>query len=331
MAKNIVLCIDGTGNEYGSNDTNVVGLYQHVVRDQDQIAFYDPGVGTFSVFGRILGKKLGLLLGKAFGVGLTENIEDAYNYLMNRYEEGDTLYLFGFSRGAFAVRALAGMLHKVGLLQKGSNNLIPYASKIYNTRGNDEIAAGFKKIYCNECKPHFIGVWDTVGSLGWFYGKQFFDCRLNEDIPYGYQAIAIDEKRKKFPVSIWDEKALAPNQNVVQVWFAGVHSDVGGWYDERDLSNITLFWMLENAEKYGLRLNQDWRDEIAGDPLGTIHESRTGLWCIWPPATRKIPDGAKNSRWRENLLGRVRPPREVRRIQAAASRKIRRLEVKLAN
>lgn len=185
------------------------------------------------------------------------------------------------------------MLHKVGLLQKGSNNLISYASRIYNTRGNGSVAEGFKKAYCHECKPHFIGVWDTVGSLGLWYGKQFFDCRLNKDVPNAYQAIAIDEKRKKFPVSIWDESDLAPGQNVQQVWFAGVHSNVGGWYDERELSNITLIWMLQNAEKHGVRLKEGWRDRIIGDPLGKMHESRQGLWCVWRPAIRKIPEGAK--------------------------------------
>ena len=105
-------------------------------------------------------------MGKAFGAGLQQNIEDAYRYLMDRYQPGDKVFLFGFSRGAFTVRALAGMLFKCGLLQKGSNNLIPYASKIYNTPNNQNIAAGFKETYCHECKPYFIGVWDTVGSLG---------------------------------------------------------------------------------------------------------------------------------------------------------------------
>ncbi len=293
MAKNIVVCCDGTGNEYGSNNTNIVDMYEPIVRDQDQIAYYDPGIGTFSIFGREFGKSIGILLGQAFGYGLTENIEDAYVYLMDRYEPGDRVFLFGFSRGAFTVRALAGMLHKVGLLQKGSNNLIPYASSVYNTRGNGPIAEGFKKTYCHECKPYFIGVWDTVASLGLWLGKEFFDDRLNRDVTNAYHAIAIDEKRKKFPVSLWDETELAPGQNVQQVWFAGVHSDVGGWYDERELSNITLIWMLENAEKHGLRLKQGWRDRLHGDPLGAIHESRTGMWRIWPSVTRKIPEGAK--------------------------------------
>lgn len=293
MGKNIVVCCDGTGNEYGAHNTNVVDMYAPVIRDADQMAYYDPGVGTFSIFGRTLGRKLGIILGQAFGYGLRANIEDAYEYLMNRYQPGDKLFLFGFSRGAFTARALAGMLHKVGLLQKGSKNLIPYASRIYNNRGNDDIAEGFKATYCHECKPHFIGVWDTVASLGLFYGKQFFNAKLNPDIANAYHAISIDEKRKKFPVSLWDENNLEPNQTVEQVWFAGVHSDVGGWYDQRGLSNITLMWMLDNAEKHGLRLREGWRERIHPNPLDETHNSRTGFWRLWRPAIRKIPQGAK--------------------------------------
>ena len=311
MAKNIVVCCDGTGNEYGDNNTNVVDMYEPVLRNKDQVAYYDPGVGTFSVFGRTLGKKIGVMMGQGFGYGLTENIEDAYNYLMDRYEPGDKVFLFGFSRGAFTVRALAGMLHKVGLLQKGSNNLIPYASEVYNTRGNGPIAQGFKKTYCHECKPHFIGVWDTVGSLGLMYGKQFFDDRLNADVTNAYHAMAIDEKRKKFPVSLWDETDLAPGQTVEQVWFAGVHSDVGGYYKERDLSNITLIWMLKNAEKHGLKLKAGWQDDFAGDPVGPMHESYTGFWKLWRPVTRQIPEGGKIHKSvfaRSQALSGYKPP-----------------------
>ncbi|MGH8558724.1 MAG: DUF2235 domain-containing protein [Methylococcales bacterium] len=318
MGKNIVVCCDGTGNEFGLNNTNVVDMYEPVVRDQEQIAYYDPGVGTFSIFGRVLGKKIGVIMGQGFGYGLTENIEDAYVYLMDRYEPGNKLFLFGFSRGAFTVRVLAGMLHKVGLLQKGSNNLIPYATSVYNTHGNSPIAEGFKKTYCHECKPHFIGVWDTVGSLGMWLGRQFFDDRLNKDVTNAYHAMAIDEKRKKFPVSIWDETDLAPGQNVEQVWFAGVHSDIGGWYEERELSNITLIWMLENAEKHGLRLKQGWRDHLKTDPLGALHESRTGLWRIWPPAIRKIPEGAKihsSVMTRVKAMADYKPPLPTRYIK----------------
>ncbi len=112
MPKNIIICCDGTGNEYGQHNTNVVKLYEAIVRDANQIAFYDPGVGTFSILGRELGRRVGIVLGKAFGAGVQQNIEDAYRYLMDRYEPEDKVFLFGFSRGAFTVRALAGMLNR---------------------------------------------------------------------------------------------------------------------------------------------------------------------------------------------------------------------------
>ena len=226
-------------------------------------------------------------------MGLQQNIEDAYRYLMDRYLPGDKVFLFGFSRGAYTVRALAGMLHKCGLLQKGSNNLIPYASKIYNTPNNEEIAAGFQETYCNDCKPYLIGVWDTVGSLGWLRRKQFFDATLHEGVTYGYHAISVDERRKKFPVSLWDEGRKHAHQTIEQVWFPGVHSDVGGSYAETGLSDIALMWMLANARAQGLRLKNSWANKFSPDSSGVIHESRAGFWRIWRPAVRRIPEFAK--------------------------------------
>ena len=249
MPRNIVVCCDGTGNEYGRHNTNVVKLYEALVRDTNQIAFYDPGVGTFSFLGIPLGRKVGLLLGQAFGAGLQQNVEDAYRYLMDRYLPGDRLFLFGFSRGAYTVRALAGMLNLCGLLQKGSVNLVPYASRIYNNRDQHNVAPGFKRAFCHECCPYFIGVWDTVGSMGWFWGRKFFDATLHHDVTYGYHAVSVDERRKKFPVSLWNEAAKADRQTIEQVWFPGVHSDVGGSYAEAGLSDVALQWMLEKAEE----------------------------------------------------------------------------------
>ena len=295
MSKNIIICCDGTGNEYGDRNTNVVGLYQSLIRDQDQIAFYDPGVGTFDILGKTIGNKIGIMLGKGFGWGLQKNIEDAYMYLMNRYWPGDKVYLFGFSRGAFTVRCLAGMLFKCGLLQKGSNNLIPYASKIYNTQNNENIAAGFKETYCHECKVYFIGVWDTVASLGYFYGKKFFNAKLNGVVSYGYHAVAVDEKRKKFPVSLWDESRKEPGQTIEQVWFPGVHSDVGGSYPERGLSDGALKWMLQKAIDAGMLIKPDWEKNINPDPkdIKAQHESRKNIWKLWPKVDRQIPENAK--------------------------------------
>ncbi|MYC66699.1 MAG: DUF2235 domain-containing protein [Acidobacteriia bacterium] len=305
MAKNIVVCCDGTGNEYGSNNTNVVKLYEAIVRDRDQAAFYDPGVGTFSFLGRTLGRRVGRTLGKAFGAGLQQNIEDAYRFLMDRYEPGDRLYLFGFSRGAFTVRALAGMLNLCGLLQRGSLNLVPYASRIYNDRARHGMAPGFKRTYCHDCRPHLIGVWDTVGSMGWFWGRKFFDSTLNHDVKYGYHAVSIDEQRKKFPANMWSEDARADHQTIEQVWFAGVHSDVGGWYTDAGLSDIALEWMLNRAEARGLRLRPDWRARLSPDPAGRLHVSRAGFWRLWRPAPRTIPEGARIHR---SVLARMDDP-----------------------
>ena len=290
--KNVVVCCDGTGNEYGDHNTNVVKLYEAVVRDANQTAFYDPGVGTFSVLGRGIGRPVGILLGKAFGYGLQQNIEDAYRYLMEQFQPNDRLFLFGFSRGAYTVRALAGMLFRCGLLEKGSVNLVPSVSKIYHGGDPDNIARGYKKTFCRECRPHFIGVWDTVRSFGWFLGRTFFDATLNRDVSYGYHAVSIDERRKKFPVSLWNEARKAPGQTIEQVWFPGVHSDVGGWYTESKLSDIALQWMLKKAEAQGLRLENGWCDSLDPDPLGRLHNSRTGGWRLWCPVSRRIPEGA---------------------------------------
>lgn len=294
--KNIVICCDGTGNELGENNTNVVLAFEKIERDAQQVGFYDPGVGTFDVFGFKAGKvfkKVGIYYGLAFGTGMVQNVEDAYEYLMDKYQDGDDVYIFGFSRGAFTARVLAGMLHKCGLLQKGSKNLISYASRVNFTKDNKLISDRFKKAFCHECKPHFLGVFDTVASLGYIHAlRKFSDNILNPDVKTAYHAISIDEKRKKFPVSIWDQSAIPQAQNIKQVWFAGVHSDVGGSYPETGLSDIALEWMLTNAENQGLRLRRGWRSNLVRDLSLEPHNSRTGLWKVWSSVDRKIPEGA---------------------------------------
>ena len=184
------------------------------------------------------------------------------------------------------------MLYRCGLLQKGSVNLVPYVSRIYHRDYPDNIASGFKRTYCQECRPHLIGVWDTVGSLGWFLGRTFFDAALNRDVKYGYHAVSIDERRKKFAVSLWDETNRDEQQRIEQVWFAGVHSDVGGSYPEHGLSDIALKWMLENARAQGLRLKADRLAALDPCPSGCLHNSRTGGWRLCRPVSRQIPNGA---------------------------------------
>ena len=167
------------------------------------------------------------------------------------------------------------------------------------------MAPGFKRTYCHDCRPHLIGVWDTVASMGWFWGRKFFDSTLNHDVKYGYHAVSIDERRKKFPANMWSEDAKADHQTIEQVWFAGVHSDVGGWYTDAGLSDIALEWMLNRAEARGLRLRPDWRARLSPDPAGRLHVSRAGFWQLWRPAPRTIPEGARIHR---SVLARMEDP-----------------------
>ncbi|MBC8551904.1 MAG: DUF2235 domain-containing protein [Candidatus Brocadiales bacterium] len=298
--KNIVICCDGTGNEYGKYNTNVVKLFGMIEKGpKKQIAFYDPGVGTSGAPGAWskAAKVYTKIIGLAFSYGITKNIEDAYEYLMDKYEKGDTIYLFGFSRGAYTVRALAGMLHKCGLLQKGSNNLIPYASRMYR-KGEPELAKGFKQTFSRDCIPHFIGVWDTVKSVGLFIPRKFPDTLLNPDIKNGFHALSIDEKRSKFRPNLWD-KPKDTDQTIEQVWFAGVHSDVGGGYEKDVLSNITLLWMLDKARLYGLHID-DAKYKILTDKVdkpderkNKLHNSLLPIYWIFGWWKRSIIDKKK--------------------------------------
>ena len=204
--KNIVICCDGTGNEYGRNNTNVVETYSLVEKDRAQIAYYDPGVGTG---GWEYHEEKGGLRARAdqmTGQGLQRNVEDAYRRLMQCHEGGDRVYLFGFSRGAFTVRSLAGMLHKRGLLRPGHENLVEHASRIYNTEGNDDIAAGFRRTFGRDCPVEFIGVWDTVESLALNAGRKWHDHTLNPEVRFGNHALAIDERRRDFLPCPWTNR-----------------------------------------------------------------------------------------------------------------------------
>ena len=291
--KNIVIGCDGTGNEYGRNNTNVVETCVLAEKDEGQAVYYDPGIGTGGWEYQEESGKLRALGDQATGYGLQKNVEDAYRYLMGCYEEGDHVYLFGFSRGAFTVRSLAGMLFRCGLLGAGHHNLVEHASKIYNTGGDEDVAAGFREAFGRRCPIRFIGVWDTVESLVLNAGKRFHDATLNPDVRFGCHAVAIDEKRRDFPPCLWDESNAGPAQCIEQVWFAGSHSDVGGWYEERGLANIALHWMLGRAAACGMRIRERVLAERRPDAHDRLHPSHAGFWKIRGSRTRKIPEGVR--------------------------------------
>ncbi len=296
MGKNIVVCFDGTSNEYDKNNTNVVRTFEAIERDDAQVAFYDPGVGTFSFLGRRFGRRLGVFMGLAFGYGIRQNIEDGYRYLMGTFEDGDKVFLFGFSRGAYTARALAGMIYKLGVLHKGRENLIPYASRLYFKKDKSErdpVIAGFKATFSTPCKPHFMGVWDTVGALWPALGKKFPNFKLNPDIKNAFQAIAIDERRWTYQVIPFDVSDKPDGSQVVeQVWFAGAHSNVGGGCAKREraLSDIGLAWMMDKASGCGLRLEDDWTSRLDQCALGKSHHSwKHWIMYLWPLRRKMLP------------------------------------------
>jgi uncharacterized protein (DUF2235 family) len=337
--RNIVVCCDGTGNVYGEHNSNVVKLYATLEINEQQIGYYHPGVGTMGAPSarNKLEEDWTILLGLAFAKGLTDNIGDAYRFLMEHYRDGDDIYLFGFSRGAYTARALAGVLHMYGLLCPGNQGLIPYITRMYARTSRElakqhdtfDVARGFKKTFSRDITLHFVGVWDTVSSVGWIFDpvKLPYTAR-NPIMKTGRHAISIDERRCFYRDNLWGppfqvgEKGyhLPDLQNIKQVWFAGVHSDVGGSYSEREsgLSKLTLEWMLREASLAGLMVDPAraaavlGRIEVPGekspyvppDPAATLHNSLSGAWWIpeylphqyWDKDTRTtkwtIPIGA---------------------------------------
>jgi uncharacterized protein (DUF2235 family) len=329
MAKNIVICCDGTGNEFGDYNSNVVKLYSTLIIDgKQQVGYYHPGVGTMGAptAHNKISKACSVVMGLAFGAGLLANVGDAYRYLMNVYEDRDRVFIFGFSRGAYTARALAGVLHMFGLLCPGNEGLIPYIIRLYAKRTRSAagmthtfgVATAFKATFCRNCPLHFVGVWDTVSSVGWVWDPLKLPYTAqNPDMATGRHAVSIDERRCYFRNNLWGDPL--PGQSIKQVWFAGVHSDIGGSYSEADsgLSKITLQWMLCEALPAGLLVDPQKAARILGripppppvapDPSATMHNSLTWKWWLleflphsyYDPVSRKarwrIPLGASRS------------------------------------
>ncbi len=314
--KNIVICCDGTGNAYGDCNSNVVKLYATLDINDKQIGYYHPGVGTMGAptADNKLEEEWTIVKGLAFGAGLMPNVGDAYRYLMEMYREGDDVYLFGFSRGAYTARALAGVLHMFGLLCPGNEGLIPYVTRMYARTSREmaghhdtfAVAHGFKKTFARDITLHFVGVWDTVSSVGWIYDpvKLPYTAR-NPIMRIGRHAISIDERRCFFRDNLWGapyqpgegDYPFSQAQDIKQVWFAGVHSDVGGSYPEPEsgLSKLALEWMLREGSLAGLKVDSHRAAVVLGrmplgpehklpyvppDPQATMHNSLTGAWWI---------------------------------------------------
>ena len=298
--RNIVICCDGTLAKYESRDknTNVVKLYERLAADgPEQISFYDPGVGTYSPLRNSLWRRLEAGIESISGSGVPGKVAEAYKYLMDHYEEGDRVFLFGYSRGAHTVRDLAGLIYSCGLLTSGSDNLIPYAIDFYyrqESEKNTNICAQFRHTFSRQCKVYFIGAWDTVASVGWLWWRRYFrNAVLNPEVSFAYQALAVDERRAHFRPSILNEGSIPEGQIIEQVWFAGYHGDIGGQNADARISDIPLLWMLASAEQRGLKLAGTWQVGINPEPVSG-NPQKSDKWAYRFLAKRRhIPDDAK--------------------------------------
>ena len=329
MSKNIVLLSDGTGNGAAKrHKTNVWRLYHALdLHRDDQIAMYDDGVGSqqFLLF---------KLLGGAFGWGLKRNVIELYKFLCRNYaaaeseDESDRIYLFGFSRGAFTVRVLAGLIAECGVCTEfGSErelhataraNYAVYREKYRGwqlsrlfPRIKDRTLLKNRSRFAAAVRPKiaFIGVWDTVDAYGlpvdelaelwdrFIFPMRFRDRLLTERAQKACHAVSIDDERHTFHPVLWDEREEDDSTRIEQVWFPGVHSDVGGGYPRHELALVSLDWMISKVESVhggsdgaGLSFLSDLREEYRRrcDWSGRQHDSRAGLRALYRFRPRDI-------------------------------------------
>lgn len=323
-AKNIVICLDGTGNQFKEHNSNVVKLFRVLVREPGtQLAYYHPGVGTLAdpAYKTPIAKSINKILGLAFGRGLARNVSQAYSYLMENYVEGDRLLIFGFSRGAYTARVLAGLIRHCGLLEKGCQNLLPYAWKLYKS-ADFRVSARFKSSLARPCEISLLCLWDSVSTYGWVYDPLHLPWTTNNpDVTAVRHALAVDERRVFFKPLFWGEETA----DLKEVWFAGVHSDVGGGYEEENsaLAKIPLVWMIDEAKRFGLKIEDTqyekyvlgqkdgapYKHYVGSSPFGPQHESLNGIWKaveFLPMLEQSFKDGQETRRLVAPHLGRIR-------------------------
>jgi len=333
MAKKIILLSDGTGNSAGKVwRTNVWRAFQALeLKGSNQIAIYDDGVGTSSF------KPLAIL-GGAFGYGLKRNVLNLYKFLCRNYQPGDKIYAFGFSRGAFTIRIVVGLVLNQGLVNfANESELDKKVRAAYRAYRHDKYPAWnlqypfrlarflLDKLFYKSCERpidsiEFVGVWDTVAAYGlpidemtrgvseWIWPLELPNQEFNKKIVKARHALAIDDERATFHPVLWneDETNTKPSgtsrstsdEQLLQVWFAGVHSNVGGGYPDDSLANVSLAWMMAEAKEAGLIFKDMPDDEpdallstdSAKDKDGRLYDSRSGLGGYYRYSPRKIVD-----------------------------------------
>lgn len=325
QSKNIVICSDGTGQRGGpGRSSNVWRTYLAVEPSPEggppQVRIHDDGVGThdFIAF---------KLIGGAFGWGISRNLRRLYTELILTWNPGDKIFLFGFSRGAYTVRVLAQMICLFGIPSREGKTRIEIERQALaaldsykranresakSETGYSETAATFKQRHAasSETEPtadesliHFIGCWDTVGAVGFpiesvtraftsVWRLRFRSNRLNRLVRHARHALAIDDERRTFHPALWDESGLGARQTVKQVWFPGMHSDVGGSYAKDEMAHVSLLWMLKEASAQGLKFHDAIIEDFerVADASGKIHDSRSGLAAYYRYRPRRVED-----------------------------------------
>lgn len=303
MSKRIVFCADGTWDAPLTN-TNVYRLYKALEVSGEQITFYDDGVGADAT-------GLARVLQGAFGQGLFQKIQDGYTKVAHVYEPDDQLFLVGFSRGAYTVRSLAGMIAACGLPTGAfSSDCVAQAFAAYrNPSQRATILGSLAACSLQPANIQMIGVWDTVGSLGIpaiFGGVDerqygFLDTALHPSVKNAFQCLALDEKRPQFPATLWDEPA-SPGPTLEQIWFSGCHGDVGGGTAVGGpmdagtrLCDITMGWMISKAQKCGLTFIDGTTSQFAGLPAESALDLIRETWnpADGPPHLRPVAPNAE--------------------------------------
>jgi uncharacterized protein (DUF2235 family) len=310
--KRLIICCDGTWNwpDQKGSPTNVVKMVR-AIRSTDergipQVVFYDTGVGT--------GNALDRLVGGMLGVGLSENVKQTYGFLVDNYQPDDELFFFGFSRGAHTVRSLGGLIGLIGLLPKQHMDKFPQAWQYYRTPPEKRTKAQWNQFlerFPTDEQPKktridFIGVWDTVGTMGvpigplrmiGQYKYRFHNTNLGDNVARAFQALAIDEHRRFFPPAIWKReagletrlKAYGIEQQILkQTWFVGSHSNVGGGYPDAGLSDYAFRWMARQATDHGLGLDKAYVERTQETSRDLLVNSRTAKWRLIPKKLRTL-------------------------------------------
>ena len=302
MVGTIVVCADGTWNRpeedlAKDHPTNVLKLARAVrpaTGGRQQRVFYDWGLGSYH----------SQVLAGATGHGIHKNILDGYRYIVQNYAAGDRLYLFGFSRGAYTVRALCGLINNCGIVKRPDARLVERAFKIYKSPAakyhpEGDGAVRFRREHSHRSrKVAFVGVWDTVGALGIPFSlmglldrhDEFYDTKLGRNVRIARHALAIDEQREDFEPTLWSPRT---GMDIKQVWFAGVHSDIGGSYGPdkstgAEVSDTALAWMLDEAVSAGLKIEPHLRERLTDGVLAPVHRSRRHVYRLKKPLHRPL-------------------------------------------